>query len=298
MARHPRIFAPGLVHHVIARGNRRSEIFLSSRDFLAYLARLRRYGLQRQIVVLAYCLMPNHVHLLIQQAALSPDKFMQGIQQSYTHYFNRTYQTVGHVFQGRYKAFLCQDERYLTTVVRYIHLNPVRAGIVVDPKAYPYCSHGAYLRGRRTNLVDPRFALEVLGGPAAYRELMSYAGETVQDQLESEPEPASARAKRLPALTPGPTHTAAAAAEKLARCLQIDATRLRSADRGHDVCRARSLVAYVLVRQLGYSVVSVAAALGRDANAVSVILFRWARRMETTPELAAKVAALAQSVRV
>jgi chromosomal replication initiation ATPase DnaA len=88
------------------------------------------------------------------------------------------------------------------------------------------------------------------------------------------------------------------AAERLASSLRIDPTRLRSADRGRDACRARSIVAYILVRQLGYSVVSAAAALGRDANGISVMLFRLARRMGGSPELAASVARLSRDVRV
>jgi putative transposase len=77
--------------------------------------------------IYAYCQMPNHTHLLVETCGPPLAKFMQGLQQSYTQYFNRKYEKAGHLFQGRYKAIVCEREEYLLELVRYIHLNPVRA---------------------------------------------------------------------------------------------------------------------------------------------------------------------------
>ena len=100
MARRPRVFAPGLLYHVIVRGNQRRQTFRCEEDYKAYLDRLEKYRAKFQVRIYAYCLMPNHVHLLLESGSAPLDKFMQGLQQSYTQYFNRRYRKVGHLFQG------------------------------------------------------------------------------------------------------------------------------------------------------------------------------------------------------
>jgi len=125
MARRPRLFAPGLLYHVMVRGNQRQKTFLKEQDYQAYLERVAKYRKRCDAVLYAYCLMPNHVHLLLETSREPLAKFMQGLQQSYTQYFNRTHHKVGHLFQGRCKALVCEKERYLLALIRYIHLNPV-----------------------------------------------------------------------------------------------------------------------------------------------------------------------------
>ena len=130
MARRARLFAPGILYHVIVRGNYRQKTFLNPRDYEAYLERLGRYRKRFGVTVYVYCLMSNHAHLLVETGSQPLSRFMQGLQQSYTQYFNRKYHKVGHLFQGRYKAIVCEKDEYLLTLVRYIHLNPVRAKLV------------------------------------------------------------------------------------------------------------------------------------------------------------------------
>lgn len=89
--------------------------------------------------------MGNHVHLLVEASSVPVSKVMQGLQQTYTSYFNRKYKLVGHLFQGRYKALVCDGDSYLLELVRYLHLNPVRSKLVKDPALYPWSSHHAYL---------------------------------------------------------------------------------------------------------------------------------------------------------
>jgi len=88
----------------------------------------------------AFALMPNHLHLLMETAEIHLSKIMQGLQQSYTAYFNRKYEVEGHLFQGRYKAILCDGDAYLLTLLKYIHLNPVRAKISGRPDEYLWSS--------------------------------------------------------------------------------------------------------------------------------------------------------------
>jgi REP element-mobilizing transposase RayT len=172
MARRPRVHAPGLSYHVIARGNHRQEAFLTDLDYRTYLGRLATYRKRYGVFLFAYCLMPNHVHLLVQTSEAPLSKFMQGLQQSYTQWFNRVHDKVGHLFQGRYKAIVCDRDEYLLTLVRYIHLNPVRAGLVEQPDAYPYSGHRTYLTGDGPGLIDPAPVLSMLGGSTAYRRFV------------------------------------------------------------------------------------------------------------------------------
>ena len=300
MARRPRVFASGLVYHVVARGNRRQAIFHEPRDYRIYLHRLALYRQRFEAIIHAYCLMPNHVHILIQAGPPPLAKLMQSVQQSYTQYFNRTYAAVGHLFQGRYKAFVCHRDPHLVTLVRYIHLNPVRAGLVAGAEEYPYSSHVAYLRGMTTLVVDPALVLNMLGGPAAYRKLIvspgdDSAGPDPDDPLAESHGPAQrdvtgARTSRLGA------RPVSMAVRELARRLAIEPEVLATADRDWTVSRARSLIAFVLVRRLGYPVGVVATAFGRRANSVSSLVYRLADRMEADAELRAEADKLSRNV--
>jgi putative transposase len=145
MARKPRIHYPGAVYHVILRGNGGQGTFLSKAD------RARFYFLLQEGVekyghrVHAFCLMTNHVHLAIQVGEVPLSRIMQNIVFRYTTYLNRRKKRTGHIFQGRYKALLIDADSYLLELVRYIHCNPVRAGLVQSPDQYPWSSHRAYL---------------------------------------------------------------------------------------------------------------------------------------------------------
>lgn len=131
MPRRARLVIPGGLFHVIARGNERRKIILDRSDYSEFLERLE-IGLDKsKCRCLAWVLMPNHFHLLIQsgpQGTAAP--LMRGLMTGYVGYFNRRYHRSGHLFQNRYKSILCDRDAYLTELVRYIHLNPVRAKIV------------------------------------------------------------------------------------------------------------------------------------------------------------------------
>jgi len=145
VARKPRVHYPGALYHVISRGNQRQTIFRADADRRRYLELLNHYRAHYQFQLRAYVLMSNHVHLLMEVGKHPLAKIMQGLQQSYTLYFNRKYKLVGHLFQGRYKDILCDRDCYLLELVRYIHLNPVRSKIVTDPVDYTWSSHRDYL---------------------------------------------------------------------------------------------------------------------------------------------------------
>jgi len=145
MARRPRIHFPGALYHVITRGNRRQGIFLDEKDLEKFLAYIVDYKSRHSFRLYAYALMKNHLHLLVEVEETPLSRIMQSLLFRYTRYFNRRYGEVGHLFQGRYKAIVCDKDAYLLELVRYIHLNPVRAKIVKSPEDYGWTGH---LRGR------------------------------------------------------------------------------------------------------------------------------------------------------
>ena len=171
MARRPWLLATGILYHVIVRGNQRQKTFLRDSDYQAYLERLSRYRKRWGVTVYAYCLMPNHVHL-VETGSEPLSRFMPGLQQSYTQYFNRKHGKVGHLFQGRYKAIVCEKDEYLLSLIRYIHQNPVRAKLVGKMEDYGYSGHGEYAQGRVSKVVDPRRILEMFAGPRGYRRFV------------------------------------------------------------------------------------------------------------------------------
>jgi REP-associated tyrosine transposase len=154
MARKPRIEFEGAFYHVITRGNQRQKIFRDKEDFGKYLELLSRYKDLYKYRLYAYVLMNNHVHLLVETGQTPLSKILQGINQSYTGRFNRKYGTVGHLFQGRYKAILCDRDSYLLSLVKYIHLNPVRARLVKTPEEYQWSSHRTYIKPSGKSIVD------------------------------------------------------------------------------------------------------------------------------------------------
>jgi len=163
MPRKPRAEVEGGLYHVITRGNNRRQIFSSPGDFEKFLALLKVQKDRLQFFLYAYCLMSNHVHLLIERQASAVGQIMQRLLTGYAQYYNRRHQRIGHLLQGRYKAVLCQSDRYLSELVRYIHLNPVRARMVGKPEDYEYSSHRAYLGMAPNRIVDVDSVLRHFG---------------------------------------------------------------------------------------------------------------------------------------
>lgn len=145
MTRPLRIEFPGAIYHVTSRGDRREPIFVDDTDREALLAvvaqGMRRFDAQ----VLAYCLMGNHYHFVLHTRQANLSRLMRHINGVYTQVFNRRHGKVGHLFQGRFKAILVDRDAYLLEVCRYVELNPVRAGMVGEPAAWPWSSYPAHV---------------------------------------------------------------------------------------------------------------------------------------------------------
>jgi len=185
MPRHARTIIPEVATHIVQRGNDRGPCFFSDGDRLVYLAQLgdlsRRYGCD----VHAYCLMGNHVHLLVTPLeADSCALLMKNLGQRYVQYINRTYGRTGCLWEGRFRSCLAQSERYVLACYRYIELNPVRAAIVDAPGKYPWSSYRANAEGRRDPVLTPHPEFVVLGHDEAARR-QAYRG-MFDDALSAE----------------------------------------------------------------------------------------------------------------
>ena len=179
MARLPRLTIPGYPHHIIQRGNNRQAIFAASGDYRELLAMIEEHARKLDIAIHAYVLMSNHFHLLATpRSAEAIPQMMQAVGRRYVRYFNQSQRRTGTLWEGRYKSTLIQAERYLLACMAYIDLNPVRAGMVAQPGAYPWSSHAHYVGGCNDHLLTPHPLYWELGNTpfsreAAYADLVS-----------------------------------------------------------------------------------------------------------------------------
>ena len=281
MARKPRIQFEGAFYHIIVRGNQRQDIFLDEIDRRYYLERLHRYSNKCGFILYAYVLMSNHVHLLIETPNDPISRIMQMINFTYTQYFNRKYGKVGHLFQGRYKSYLCDKDSYLLRLVRYIHNNPVRVGLVKDAGAYEWSSHGDYLQ-RTKDLVDTDKVLRLFSerpdiakqkyvefmiageddesfSPYAAYEQQIVGGERFIEEVEKRVERLEKRARKMP------IRDLILAVEKETG---IDLMGMVSRKRGERLRMARGILVS-LAKEIGYNMMDLQGILKRDISVLS-----------------------------
>ncbi len=136
------------IYHVYTRGNCRKTIFKSDQDFSMFLKIVSNVRKKYNFDIFAYCLMTNHYHFLIRTPDANLPEIMFKINQNYAHYFNRTHNEVGYVFQGRYQAKPVKDEKYFLNLLAYIHLNPIHAGLVCDPGDWEWSSYKSLIENK------------------------------------------------------------------------------------------------------------------------------------------------------
>lgn len=173
MARPLRIEYSGAFYHITSRGNSRQDIFKTKKDFLDFLDifkdSIERYNWK----CLAYCLMSNHYHLLIKTLDPNLSQGMRQLNGVYTQKFNYNHKTVGHLFQGRYKAILVDEEKYFYELVRYIVLNPVKAGMVKRPENYHWSSHRGMLTDNEDVIIERDDILKRFDGLGEYKKYIN-----------------------------------------------------------------------------------------------------------------------------
>ncbi len=188
MARQLRIEYPGAFYHVTSRGNERKPVFKSKRDREKFLVYLESASERYEAVIHVYCLMDNHYHLLIETPAGNLSQIMQHINGAYTTYFNVKRQRSGHLFQGRYKSILVQADEYAKELSRYIHLNPVRAGLSETPEEYEWSSYSYYaVRKEKPAWLSTDFILGYFGEKhsVAQRNYKDYASSLLEQEYKN-----------------------------------------------------------------------------------------------------------------
>lgn len=188
MPRRPRVILPGATLHLIQRGNNRSACFFAEEDYRFYLDHLAEQAQRHACAIHAWCLMTNHVHLLLTPAAPeNAGRLMKGLGQRYVQYVNRRYGRSGTLWEGRFRSCLLQEQAYVLACHRYIELNPVRAGMAAHPGDYPWSSYRVNAQGEDSALATAHPLYRALGAdPAAsakeYRAL--FRGRLSADLVE------------------------------------------------------------------------------------------------------------------
>lgn len=287
MARQPRLHVPGGLYHVILRGNARQDVFFTAGDRKYFYELLTEGVLRFGYRVHAFCLMSNHLHLALQAGESPLSAGMQNLSFRYTRYLNTRLNRVGHVFQGRFKAYLVDQDRYGLELVRYLHLNPVRAGMVKSPGAYAFSSHRAYL-GRealpwlttdwvlgqfssRAGMARARFAAFVEAGREDGHLPMFYGGE---DDSRVVGETDFLKGVLIPSERPIKPPALARLVDHVCQASGLKPAALRAPGRNRQAAQARTLVAWLAVQARSCTIAEVAHYFSRDPSTMSHMVAR------------------------
>ena len=172
MPRRKTEFLPGQYYHLYNRGNNREKIFFERENYLFFLRRFRHYLVDSTLDVNAYCLMPNHYHFLVNLRQRDFSQKMQAFTLSYTKAMNKRYRRCGSIFQSRFQAILVDSDAYLLHLSRYIHLNPVKAGLVKRPEDWEFSSYVDYVGLRQGTLPTMENLLAQVGSAYAYQQFV------------------------------------------------------------------------------------------------------------------------------
>lgn len=160
MPRAARVQSKTGIYHIILRGINRQTIFEDNEDAVKFLQTLKDYEHKSGYEIYAYCLMGNHIHILIKEGPEGLGIAMRRIGASYVYWYNWKYERIGHLFQGRYKSEVIENENYLLTVLRYIHQNPLKAGMVKTVEEYKWSSYNEYLNSKN-KIINSEFILDI-----------------------------------------------------------------------------------------------------------------------------------------
>lgn len=162
MPRQARLDVPGALHHIMVRGINKADIFDDDQDKSRFLERLGDTVAEGQCMVYAWVLMDNHVHILFKSGKHGISIVMRRLLTWYAQYYNRQHKRTGHLFENRYKSILCDEDNYLLALVRYIHLNPIRAGIIktiTELDCYPWSGHRTIIGKAKLPWMDTEYVL-------------------------------------------------------------------------------------------------------------------------------------------
>ena len=304
MPRSARIDIPGVLYHVIVRGIERRDIFLDDDDRLSFVQRLSSLLEKTSTSCLAWALIPNHFHLLLRTSEVKLATFMRRLLTGYAVVFNLRHERSGHLFQNRYKSLVCQEDAYMLELVRYIHLNPIRARIVPGIEKldhYPWCGHSVLmgkqdLKGQDTESVLRLFGTTVVKAKRGYKTFLAdgipqgkrsdlfgmflgpgNADVPVDSRILGDPEfvdeirAREVSVDRIEERTP-----IAVIADNIAAELGIPIRAIAAGGRREATVKARSMVCFLALEE-GHSVTHIARYLGMSRNGVMIA----ARRHES-----------------
>ena len=319
MPRAARLDIPGLLQHVIVRGIEKRDIFLDDADRGYFVKRLSQLLLETGTECLAWVLMTNHVHLLLRTKGVKLARLMRRLLTGYAVRFNRRYQRSGHLFQNRYKSIVCEEDPYLLELVRYLHLNPVRAGLVKRMEGldrYRWSGHAVLMGyrdmpGQNTEEVLSYFGRQwktarreyrgfvTEGIPQGRREELTGGGLrrirklTGRDDIEEFDERILGSGEFVERLRREEVRSNGISAripvdelvERVARAFGIEAEDLRRRKRSREVVDARSMICYFVVREMGRNGAEIGRMLNISRSGVSIAADRGEVIIRDNPSL-------------
>jgi REP element-mobilizing transposase RayT len=299
MARKPRIHLPGGIYHVIFRGNGGQDVFLNDADRYRFYLLLQEGTCRFGYRVHAFCLMTNHIHIALQVGDIPLSRGMQNLSFRYTRWINWREKRTGHLFQGRYKAVLVERDSYLLELVRYIHHNPVRAGLVTTDEEYPWSGHRAYLGQEVLPWLTTDWILAQFGKSAAQARTayMAFVGEGLAEERRPEFHGAGADSRllgddsfmdRCLAGTGGmpPRVSAQQIIDKVCLAYRLDTSVLQSKSQQRIASEARAVAGWLAHESGCVTLSDVASLVNRDVGSISSAVRRLSGRMQEDPELA------------
>ena len=285
MARKPRIHYTGAVYHVIVRGNARQQIFSETADYLRFLRFMGEGVGKYNHRIHAFCLMPNHIHMAVQVGHVSLSRIMQNLCFRYTQWVNRRQDRVGHLFQGRYKAVLVNVDSYLLELVRYIHLNPVRAGMVKSPEDYLWSGHLPYLGDKKLPWLTTDWILSRLSSSPsrARNEYREFVRPGTEDGHREEFHRGTQGERRIlggeqfieevfrkAKQEPKKTLTMGELIEKVCQNYGLKEAELSAAGKSHRLSLVRGVIAWLVLESGKLSLTELSERLKRDISTLSI----------------------------
>lgn len=319
MPRSARLDIPGVLQHVIVRGIEKRDIFLDDEDREFFVERLSALLKETEVRCYAWSLMSNHFHLLLMPTRGTLATFMRRILTGYAVHFNRMHNRTGHLFQNRYKSIICEEEPYLLELVRYIHLNPLRAGLVDDLAgldSYPWSGHSVLMGKRRLDVQEQkeilsRFGKRIPKARSCYRQFIADGvsagrrdelvggglkrsrGKVVEEEWGSFDERvlgsgdfvASLQRNELLRERIISPISLAELVSRVAVFLSLPAEAILKHGKSKPVSEARGLLAYLAIREYGFKGIEVGKALHLTSSGVSIAQRRGELLVRSNPEL-------------
>jgi putative transposase len=310
MARKQRIYYPGAFYHIILRGNAQQDVFFDDCDRYRFLLLMQEAVEKFGCRIHAFCLMSNHIHIALQVGDISLSRVMQNLSFRYTTWINRRMKRSGHLFQGRYKALLVDADTYLCELAAYIHLNPVRAGMVVKPEDYLWSGHHAYLLDGYYPWFTSDYLLGLFDSESdKARELyLCYIAERIGDRLtdqflkggidsrllgeESFVEEAMGKAQIRMEIKP----TLEEIIEIVKGICAVDNEALYSLHRGRVAAEARALIAWGVAEYSDCTISETGRLFGRDVTTLSNSIMRLKLKACSDAAVAGKIDAVRQAI--